>query len=273
MSGFSVRTNKRAADVRGAGPQGGDRLPTVSTLAAVPSAYRDYSPPRELAQVAACLWEHAATSDHRQRVVPDGCVDLVLLCGRELMVAGADTGPRTVGLPAGSRSNGIRLRPGAAGAVLGLPACEVRDRQAEVQDVWGQDGTLLEDALLEAHAAERLRILAAAVARRRARRDALIAAAMHRLSVLGTRVADAAAELGVSERQLHRRTVAAVGYGPKTLSRVARLRRLVSLGNEPLADRALSAGYASQSHMTDEARRLTGTTPVRFLEDAVLTAG
>jgi AraC-like DNA-binding protein len=53
---------------------------------------------------------------------------------------------------------------------------------------------------------------------------------------------------------------------------VARLRRLVALADEPLAARALVAGYASQAHMTDEVRRLTGLTPVRFLEDAVLTA-
>jgi hypothetical protein len=36
-------------------------------------------------------------------------------------------------------------------------------------------------------------------------------------------------------------------------------------------ERAFEAGYASQAHMSDEVRRLTGTTPVRFLEDAVLT--
>jgi methylphosphotriester-DNA--protein-cysteine methyltransferase len=65
---------------------------------------------------------------------------------------------------------------------------------------------------------------------------------------------------------------AAVGYGPKTLARGARLRGLVRLANDSLAFRALEAGYASQAHMNGEVRRLTGTTPVRFLEDAVLTA-
>jgi methylphosphotriester-DNA--protein-cysteine methyltransferase len=59
---------------------------------------------------------------------------------------------------------------------------------------------------------------------------------------------------------------------PLLFARVARLRRLVQLGDDALAARALAAGYANQAHMTDEVRRLTGTTPVRFLEDAVLTA-
>jgi methylphosphotriester-DNA--protein-cysteine methyltransferase len=66
--------------------------------------------------------------------------------------------------------------------------------------------------------------------------------------------------------------LAAVGYGPKMLARVARLRRLVALSGDALASRALAVGYASQAHMNDEVRRLTGSTPVRFLEDAALTA-
>jgi methylphosphotriester-DNA--protein-cysteine methyltransferase len=52
------------------------------------------------------------------------------------------------------------------------------------------------------------------------------------------------------------------------LARVARLRRLVDLSEPRLATRAAAAGYASQSHMNEEVRRLTGSTPVRFLKDA-----
>jgi methylphosphotriester-DNA--protein-cysteine methyltransferase len=61
--------------------------------------------------------------------------------------------------------------------------------------------------------------------------------------------------------------VAAVGYGPKVLARVCRLRGFMHLDAPDLAGRALSAGYASQAHMNDEVRRLTGMTPVRFLEE------
>jgi AraC-like DNA-binding protein len=218
------------------------------------------------------MWELEPVEDHVQRVVPDGCVDVIWLAGRELVIAGADTGPRGVSLPARARSSGVRLRPGAAGAVLGLPAAELRDLQVAAALVWREQAPGLEDGLAGAAPARRLQLLAGAVARRRAEPDALVAAAARRLGVPGSRVADVASDLGVSERRLHRRTLAAVGYGPKTLARVARLRRLVGLGGGPLASRALEAGYASQAHMNDEVRRLTGTTPVRFLEDAVLTA-
>jgi methylphosphotriester-DNA--protein-cysteine methyltransferase len=222
--------------------------------------------------VVACLWENEPAEDRAQRVVPDGCVDLIWLADRELVIAGADTGPRIVDLPAGTLSSGIRLRPGAAGGFLGLPASEVRDRHVEAALVWDDEAARLADALAGAAPARRLELLAATVARRHAVPDPLVAGAARRLAAPGVRVADVAAALGVSERQLHRRTLAAIGYGPKVLARVARLRRLVALAEESLALRALEAGYASQAHMTDEVRRLTGLTPVRFLEDAGLTA-
>jgi methylphosphotriester-DNA--protein-cysteine methyltransferase len=223
--------------------------------------------------LVACLWQQATRDEHPQRVVPDGCVDLIWLAGRALVFAGPDTGPREVILPAGTCSTGLRLRPGAAGPVLGLPAGELRDLDVSATLVWGEDADRLEEALAAATgAADRLTLLVRAVAARHAEPDRLITTAARRLATNPTDVGRLAADLGVSERQLHRRTVAAVGYGPKLLARVARLRRLVGATEGPLARRALDAGYASQAHMGDEVRRLTGVTPVRFLEDAQLTA-
>ncbi len=236
------------------------------------SAYREYGPPRDLAALVACVWESEADEDRMHVVVPDGCLDLIWLGPQQLVVAGADTGPRYAHLQAGARLSGIRLRPGAAGAVLGLPAAEVCDQDVPLRDLWGDAGSRLEAALDGARPAERRRLLAAAVANRHAQPDPLVRAAAQKLATAETRVAAVASDLGVSERQLHRRVTAAVGYPPKTLARVARLRRLVALSDPSLASRAVSAGYASQAHMNEEVRRLTGTTPVRFLKDATLTA-
>jgi methylphosphotriester-DNA--protein-cysteine methyltransferase len=235
-------------------------------------AYREYRPPPALEPVVACVWENGPAADHLQRIVPDGCVDLIWEADRELVIAGADTRPRSVVLPAGALSSGVRLRPGAAGAFLGLPASELRDVCLPATLLWGGQAARLEAAVADADPARRLQLLLAAVAERGAAPDALVVAAARRLSSHTSRVAGVAAELGVSERQLHRRTVAAVGYGPKLLARVARLRRLVAAADASLAARAFAAGYASQAHMSDEVRRLTGLTPVRFLEDAELTA-
>jgi AraC-like DNA-binding protein len=233
-------------------------------------AYTEFPPPLALEPLVSCLWENEPDKTTTQRIIPDGCLDLIWF-GGQLVIAGADTGPRFVELTARERLSGVRLRPGAAAAVLGLPATELRDRMVPLELVWPREAAQLEEAVAVAPPAERLHFLAAATASRGASPDHLVAAAARGLAAPGARVATVAADLGVSERHLHRRVLAAIGYGPKTLARVARLRRLIALGNEPLAQRALAAGYASQAHMNEEVRRLTGATPVRFLKDAVLT--
>jgi hypothetical protein len=184
-------------------------------------SYREYRAPAGLEQVAACLWENEPAEAREQRVVPDGCVDLIWVADRELVIAGADTGPRIVDLPAGSVSSGIRLRPGAAGALLGLPASELRDLQVPAALVWGERSARLQGALAAAEPARRLELLAGAVARPGVAPDALVVAAAHRLALHSARVADVAAELGVGERRLHRRTLAASATG-RRCSRASR---------------------------------------------------
>lgn len=231
--------------------------------------YREYRPPAGLEPVVACVWGSDVLVDGTQRVVPDGCVDLVWL-GDRLLVAGADT-RSMVWETAGAPACGVRLRPGTAGAVLGVPADEVRDQQVPLSMIWPAVAGVA-DQPEAADPSARLRLLTEAVLHRQAEPDPLVGAAVRRLVVPDARVSSVARDLGVSERHLHRRVTAAVGYGPKLLARVARLRRLVAVGRGALADRAYAAGYSSQAHMTDEVQRLTGRTPVRFLEDASLTA-
>jgi len=82
-------------------------------------------------------------------------------------------------------------------------------------------------------------------------------------------VASLARDLGVSERHLHRRCRAAVGYGPKTLDRVLRFRRFLALAEarpgDGLALLAATAGYADQSHLNRDCGRLAGCTPATLI--------
>ena len=78
------------------------------------------------------------------------------------------------------------------------------------------------------------------------------------------RVESLAGDLGLSERQLRRRVRAGVGYGPKTLQRVLRLRRFLRGGDGDLGRAALDAGYSNQAHLTRECTRLTGLSPAQL---------
>jgi AraC-like DNA-binding protein len=218
-----------------------------------------------------CTWEQVTGTGRQQRIVPDACVDLIWAGGR-LSIAGPDTRPRVVMLAPGSRLVGVRLRPGAAGVVLGLPASELRDVSPDAADVVGRD---VAAALLEALVAgyDPHALLLRAVELRGVRGpDPLVRAAVVQLGRPGARVDRIAAELGVSSRQLQRRVSDAVGYGPKMLARVLRFRRLQALAPAALVELALDAGYADQAHMTAEVTRLAGVSPVRFLKDRTPTA-
>ncbi|MGX1880510.1 helix-turn-helix domain-containing protein [Streptomyces sp. NPDC055287] len=198
-------------------------------------------------------------------VLPDGCMDLLWTNGR-LYVAGPDTRAHPPGdTPAGAdaRYDGVRFAPGAAPALLGVPAHELRDRRVDLSDLWpaarvralaGRVGGAADPAA----ALEDLALRHAADSRPP---DPVLSAVARGLSA-GRTVAATADAAGLSARQLHRRSLAAFGYGPKTLARILRLQRALSLVRDgvPYADAALAAGCADQAHLSREMRDLAGTT-------------
>jgi AraC-like DNA-binding protein len=256
----------------------------VSTLSsAAPAAaiaYREWAPPAALAPWVRRVWELTVPgASGPGRVLPDGCMDLVVIGGR-LLVAGPDTGPVAVPRRSGETVIGLRFHPGAGPAVLGPRASELRDSRVSLEDVWGRDGRELEERVAAASPTDGLavlqeRLLARLGAAREPRPDPLVAAAVHLLeghAVLPGRVGGLGDTLGLGERQLRRRFHAAVGYGPKTLARVLRFQRLLGLldraGPRPsLALAAADAGYADQAHMTTEVARLAGLPPTALLAE------
>ncbi|MET9502629.1 helix-turn-helix domain-containing protein [Streptomyces sp. NPDC006622] len=213
----------------------------------------------------AVLWTSTPTGGVPRPVLPDGCMDLLWNEGR-LLVAGPDTRAYVPDGPA-TAWTGLRLYPGTAPALLGVPAHELRDRRVELTDLWPaaevrrlRDG--IEAATHPATALEELALQRAAPPAPDLRRlvDAL---------ARGRPIAETAAELGLGARQLHRRSLHAFGYGPKTLARILRLQRALALARQgvPYADTAARAGYADQAHLSRDVRALGGTTLTRLLRD------
>ena len=252
------------------------------------AGYREWRPAEGLARHLVCTWAGRVGSDgtpFTDRVLPDGSVDIIW-DGARLFVAGPDTGPVAIRHIPGGCYVGARFRPGLAPTFLGLPASELLDQRVDSDAVPGLDRMLAGAALAERlDRAPSLRraalVLESALLERLPAAgppDRLVEAAVAALAVPdgsddagrpGPAVATLAGELGVSERHLHRRTTAAVGYGPKTLERVLRFRRFLALAaREPssgLADLAAATGYADQAHLTRECTRLAGVPPARLL--------
>jgi AraC-like DNA-binding protein len=197
-------------------------------------------------------------------------MDLIWSDVSGLTVVGPNTTAFLAPLRGGRSVVGVRLHPGAAPPLFGLPAPALRDARLPAERIWGDAAKLLEEEVrLSAGEAERARLLVAFLAgRAEAEPDPLVREAVRRLG--RARVGEVAGELAVSERQLRRLVSGHVGYGPKLLARVLRLQtalRRVRAGAE-LAEVAFTAGYADQAHFTNDCRELAGVPPGRFLQDA-----
>jgi AraC-like DNA-binding protein len=221
-------------------------------------AYRELPPPTHLRRALSCVW--ARRGSGRVRVLPDACTDIVWRDGEGAVIAGPDTGPWHSHTEPGELILGVRFLPGAGGPALGVPLSELRDRRIATSAL-GLDLRQELDGDADPRAVPRL--LVAAAGRLVAARppDAAVRAAIEPLLDPTQRVDALAADLGFSERHLRRRFLASVGYGPKILQRVLRLRRFLVSQRDDLARAALDAGYADQAHLARECLRLTGLTP------------
>ncbi|WP_141576978.1 helix-turn-helix transcriptional regulator [Actinomadura sp. WMMA1423] len=224
-----------------------------------PTGYREYREPG-----LACSWTSALPPDAEpfvQRVLPDGCVDLIWT-GGGIVVAGPDTGPMPAVMRPGEEIAAVRFAPGTAPPVLGVPADALRNGRVPLRELWGGEADRLAEAV--AAAEDRRGVLVAAVRERTGPVDPLVAPVVAGLA--SGSVGDVADALGIGERQLRRRSAAAFGYGPKTLQRVLRFQRALGLARagRPLAEVAFAAGYADQAHFAHEVRDLAGE-PVRNL--------
>jgi AraC-like DNA-binding protein len=234
--------------------------------------YVELAPPAGIDAAVACVWSSGGDA---ARVLPDACVDVVFTAGR-LIVAGPATAVHLVAGTPGRDRCGVRLRVGAAGAALGLPAGELLNLDVAPADLWGAAGRRLEARVAAAPAP--LPALVEGLAERLAgaKPDPLVRHAA-RLMDKGLTPGQAARAACISERQLRRRFERAVGYGPATFLRVHRFQRFLVLAARrpatPLAALAADAGYADQAHLARECRRLSGASPTVLLRQGVTPAG
>jgi AraC-like DNA-binding protein len=154
-------------------------------------------------------------------------------------LAGQLTGPLFLRAAGPSRILGVRLRPGGAGQLLGMPVEELTDQVVAAGDLGLQPlarcATLseVEDALLGLE---------------RGSADELVDEAA-RLLARTPHVGAVAALLGVSSRQLERRFKARVGMSPKYFARIRRFQRVfpaIEEGGE-WVDAAAACGYYDQA--------------------------
>lgn len=230
-----------------------------------------------------------------ERIVPDGGIHLIFNLGdlpsgergAELpcLVMGVTCEPTRIVLAGRIEQLCVRLRAGAAAAILGAPASAVTDQGVALDALWGRGAGELLEQLHELPAAAR-RAWLAEVLNDRARRapgaSHVAVEAMRRIAASGgrVRIRELAARLGITDRRLQQLFQEHIGLSPKEACRLARFREvLVRRRRAPArswAELALDAGYYDQAHLANDLKAFTGVTPSElagggdfgFLQDA-----
>jgi hypothetical protein len=208
--------------------------------------YRERLPAPEIASHVASMWVLEVASEgaaYEHRTVPNGSVEISYEVGTDLLlVSGPQRLPTIARVPARTTVLGMRFRPGMADSILGLPAAELLDSHVELNCLWGGGAATLGERLAEAGSRrdamlafeeEVTRRLAGAAAP-----DPLVAAAIARLEPwIASGIREPTADLGISPRQLRRRFVAVLGYGPKMFQRILRFQVFLALAQKHREDR------------------------------------
>jgi AraC-like DNA-binding protein len=242
-------------------------------LARDAGSYRERQVRGQLQDHFSCVWVNRlrATAPSSIVVVPDGSMDLQWFSGR-WRIAGPDRQPQNEPVCGGAVVVGFRFQPGSATGWLGMAASELCNRRVDLQDISAsaadQMNMAAETIGSDATISELEAVVAGWAAKVRLPDPEMTVA--HRLlsggAPPGTDVVPwLMAELSMSERTLRRRFETAFGYGPKTLDRILRFQRYLDLSRhrpgESAAHRAAAVGYADQSHLVRECRRLALCTP------------
>lgn len=220
----------------------------------------------------------------RERVLADGSIYLIFNFGDA--PAGVDGGtgypaevvgptirPNLIEMVGWVEQVGVRLRPGAAAAVLGVPAGELTDRSVPLDELWGDRAREVHERLVQvprgqARTAAVERVLLELLGSRDEARPHVVATqAIRRIEEAGgrIRVRDLAESLGIGERRIGQIFHEHVGLSPKAVCRLARIRacmtRLSQGGIESWSRIALDCGFYDQSHLIHELRSIVGLSP------------
>ena len=248
------------------------------------SHYREFAAPPPLASHVVCLWTQTilGSGEYVHRILPDACVDIVLINDSPAVVVGPATVPFLARFQAGTRVFGARLRPALAPDVLGIPASALLNDSAPLSDIWGKKSARLTPLLKPFTTPDARSVLIEVLVRAIASgstEDTVVGKSVRWLARHPRgRVEDLSQLIGISHRQLRRRFAEAVGYGPKVLQSVLRFQRILNLAGSPghsmsLAQLAADAGYADQAHMTRAVRRFAHCTPTVLLRSNECTLG
>jgi AraC-like DNA-binding protein len=254
-------------------------------------SHRVYKPAYPLSQYVDLMWwtANSGLPPSRQRVYPEGAMELVIHLKKPLVSFFVDDRPQSVRVPllAGPYSRsfqidpsqstgviGIRFRPGAAGMFFPIPAHELHNTDIALSELYpGEAARLLDQVCSAAGEHAQFLVVEEYLNRKLAKAAPVHPAveyAVEQLSRDGLVKAVRRIQLntGFSHTRFIQLFREHVGLTPKLFCRVRRFRTVLNRIEQGLpvswAGLAADCGYFDQAHLNHDFRAFAGITPVEF---------
>lgn len=257
--------------------------------------YCVFSPSATLEPLVKCYWTlESGPQDipQRQRIVPDGCQELIFHYGDlyrqyfqdkppviqpRCFVMGQLTEPLDIEALGQTGIFAVRFWPDGVSHFVGVDPEELANTAVAIDELWGGQAADLEDAILTSETtAQRIELVERFLIDQLGDRtmiDRVLRRSVESLyrSAGQCSIADMAESLDISAKHLERKFRSKIGLTPKKLARLIRmqatLRLLMQRPDQSLTAVAIQGQYFDQSHFIREFREFTGMTPKQFFGD------
>ena len=259
--------------------------------------YQVFDPPNELRPFIKCFWTLESTANEnpsRQRVVPDGCMEMIFHYGdlyRQYLEDGSSLiQPKSFVF--GQITRFLEIEPtGKTGIIsarflpegllpfIQIPVVELENKAVGLNKLFGDAGRKLEeDVLKDDSNIKRIEII----------KNFLLSHLQHPHTIDNItkscvevilqsqgqlNLVDLADKHNINRRSLERKFTSAIGMSPKQLTKVIRLQAAIKMLEKKqftsLTSLAYENGYYDQAHFIRDFKDFTGVSPKSFYSDSL----
>jgi AraC-like DNA-binding protein len=257
--------------------------------------YQMYAPSSGLQSFVKCFWtleDEASATPQRQRVVPDGCMEMIFHYGDlykqcfedgsfiiqpRSFIFGQITSYIEIEPTGTSGIISARFTPDGLSPFLDIMVSDLQDKAVSLVDLFGDKGKLLEEKVIAAASnSERIQMIEEFLLSLLANpktidtlTKACVDVIVHSQGQMG--MVQLADTMNVHRRNIERKFISAIGLSPKQLSRVVRLQATLKMLQQQnftsLTSLAYENGYYDQAHFIKDFKEFTGMSPKSFYAD------
>ncbi len=258
--------------------------------------YQTFPPQTDLGALVKCYWTLEVPAGHspeRQRIIPDGCIEMAFVLGEDIkrytsgddyilqpraMVIGQLTEPFYIEPTGYVHTFAVRFYPYGFANFVPVPIQNLANRETPLEELFGKEvATGLEQKIAAAgDTQQRIQLIEDFLSCRfneKATIDSLVKRTVEAmLSSNGSQAIRGIIQDDLARRRkLERRFRKQIGISPKQLGKIIRiqaaLRMILHRSDESLTQIAYGSDYYDQAHFIKDFREFTGISPGQFFAD------